>query len=334
MSAEKQNRATEALNSIADAIGQTPLVRLNRIGKINGHNLFAKCEFMNPGGSVKDRIAFHMLKAAEKEGKLKAGQLIVEATGGNTGIGLAMAATLAGYKLLCVMSEKVGKQKVEMMKLFGAEVLVVAGGKSPDDPLHFINQAKQIARERNAWFADQFDNKDNFAAHYQTTGPEIWEQSEGKVDALVAGIGTGGTLCGAGQFLKEQKPGLELVLADPVGSLLSSFHEGKEGTVGSYLVEGIGQDFIPGIVDLKKIDKAYQVSDQESLKMTYELLSKEAIFVGASSGCNLAAAIKYCQNSSARELNVVVVLPSSGHLYTSTVFNKEWLQARSHSIEI
>lgn len=317
------------IDSIAEAVGNTPMVRLSRLGRPAGHNLLAKCEFMNPGGSVKDRIAFYMVEKAEKDGRLSPGQLIVEATGGNTGIGLAMAACLKGYKLLCVMTEKVNKEKKRMMQVFGAELVVVPGGKSIDDPLHFINQGRRIAEERGAWFVSQFDNQDNFEAHYKYTGPEIWEQTEGKIDVLVAGIGTGGTLCGAGKYLKEKNPQLQLVLADPAGSLLADWHAGREPQAASYLVEGIGGDFVPGIVDLSMIDKAIYVNDEDSIKMAHELIRKEALFVSGSAGCIVAAAIRYCEESSKDGLNVVAIIPGTGRLYFSTIFDDQWLEAKS-----
>lgn len=316
------------LNSIAEAVGNTPLIKLNHMGTAPNHNIFVKCEFLNPGGSVKDRIAFHMVEQAEKEGKLKPGDLMIEATGGNTGIGLAMAANLKGYKLLCVMTEKVGKKKVGLMKILGAECIVVPGGKTINDPEHYINKAKQIAKDKNAWFVGQFENKANLDAHYSTTGPEIWQQTNGEISAFVAGIGTGGTLCGAGKYLKERNSAIDLVLADPEGSLLAAWRKKTEEKPGSYLVEGIGGDFIPDIVDLSMIDEAISVSDREAVETTHKLARTESIFVGGSAGCIVAAAIKYCNESSADKLNVVAVLPSTGHLYTDTVFDESWLQAK------
>ncbi len=319
-------------DSIAGSIGNTPLVRLARLERSKRYNLLAKCEFMNPGGSVKDRIALHMVECAEADGRLKPGQLMVEATGGNTGIGLALVARLKGYRLLCVMTEKVGKEKVRTMELLGAEVLVVPGGKSIDDPEHFINKAKSIAREQEGWFVGQFENQDNPDAHYSFTGPEIWQQSEGKVDALVAGIGTGGTLLGAGSYLREEKPSVKLVLADPRGSKLAGWQEGIELEGHSYLVEGIGSDFIPQIVDLTKIDRAIQVDDVTSIRMTHELLRKESLFVSGSAGCAVAAAIKYCDEL-AEGATVVIVLPGSGRLYMNTIFNPEWLAEKGISLD-
>lgn len=314
--------------SIAESVGNTPLLLLSRLAPESMHKLYAKCEFMNPGGSVKDRIAFYMIEKAEKEGRLRPGQLLVEATGGNTGIGLALVARLKGYKLLCVMAEKVGSEKVKMMQILGAETLVLPGGKTIDDPTHFINQAKQIASDKNAFYVNQFNNPDNLEAHYKFTGPEIWKQTEGKIDLLFAGIGTGGTICGAGRFLKEMNPNLKLVLADPVGSLLAAWKNNESREAGSYIVEGIGNDFIPGIVDLDLIDDAVYVSDQESVRTSYELLNKEALFVGGSSGCIAAAALKYLQNCKDKALCAVAILPGSGRFYTNTFYNRDWLAAK------
>lgn len=319
----------QVFESIADAIGNTPLVKISRVLVPAPHTLLAKCEFMNPGGSVKDRIAFHMVRRAEQRGLLTRGMQIVEATGGNTGIGLALAARLGGYELLCVMTEKVGKEKVRMMQVLGAETLVVPGGKPISDPEHFINKAKRIAADRGAWFVGQFENTDNLDAHYETTGPEIWAQSHGEVDALVAGIGTGGTLLGAGRFLKERKPSVKLVLADPEGSCLGSWQAGTEPKAGSYIIEGIGGDFVPTIVDLKSIDESFTVSDRDAVQMAYELLSKEALFVGGSSGLIVSAAIEFLKRApSSTPLSAVAILPSAGRLYMSTIFDQEWLSAK------
>jgi cystathionine beta-synthase len=324
----KKEPNVEILNSIAEAVGNTPMIRLSRINKYPNHTLLAKCEFMNPGGSVKDRIAFYMVEQAELEGDLKPGQLIVEATGGNTGIGLALAAKLTGHKLVTVMTEKVGKEKIHMMQVLGAETIVVPGGKLIDDPAHFINQGRQIAKERNAWYVDQFENKHNLDAHYKFTGPEIWKQTDGTIDALVAGIGTGGTLCGAGRYLKEQKPSLKLVLADPIGSMLSDWHNGTEPHPAPYLVEGIGGDFVAGNVNMSMIDHSIAVTDKMSIDTAHDLLEKEAIFAGSSSGCVLAAAMKYCEQSNQKGLTVVAVLPDTGRLYMDTIFEEQWLLAR------
>jgi cystathionine beta-synthase len=335
LSQKELNTAMQIFDSISGVVGNTPLIRMSRIEPDLKHNLLAKCEFLNPGGSVKDRIAFRMVQSAEENGRLKPGQTMVEGTGGNTGIGLALAAKLTGHQLICVMTEKVNRDKQNMMRKFGAEVIVVPGGKSINDPAHFINQARTLAFETGAWFVDQFANEDNLATHYETTGPEIWQQTGGSVDVLVAGVGTGGTLCGAGKYLKEQKPSVKLILADPAGSTLLEVHKKIAGNPASYIVEGIGGDFIPAIVDMDIIDHVIRIEDDRSIKVTQQLLEKEAMFVGGSSGCIVAAAIQYCrdesaaQNGNEKTLNVVAILPSSGNLYLSTIFDTEWMQARA-----
>jgi cystathionine beta-synthase len=327
----------QIFDSISSVVGNTPLIRISRIDPELKHNILGKCEFLNPGGSVKDRIAFRMVQAAERDGRLQPGQSMVEGTGGNTGIGLALAAKLTGHKLICVMTEKVNRDKQNLMRKFGAEVIVVPGGKSINDPAHFINQARMLAYRSGAWFVDQFANADNLATHYETTGPEIWQQTGGSVDVLVAGVGTGGTLCGAGKYLKEQKPQVKLILADPAGSTLLEVHKKIAGKPASYIVEGIGGDFIPVIVDMDMIDHVIKIEDNRSIAVTQQLLEKEAMFVGGSSGCIVAAAIQYCRDASAVEdgnekrLNVVAILPSSGNLYLSTIFDTQWMQARAHS---
>lgn len=327
--------ATPVQSSLADLVGNTPIVQLDRFAasqKIE-HNLLAKCEFLNPGGSVKDRIAFHMVKKAEESGQLRPGSTIVEATAGNTGIGLALVAALRGYKLVTVMSEKVSKDKVRFLEALGAEAVITPAGKSISDPDHFMNRAREIAASTGGWLADQFYNESNVEAHYQSTGPEIWEQTGGAVDALVVGVGTGGTLTGAGRFLKEHKPSMKIVLADPRGSLLADLVHGKTSTSSSYIVEGIGQDFIPGNFDKSLVDDAVQVSDAQSVAIAKELLRTEAMFVGSSSGCIVAAAVEYCRRLPAPtfevdKLNIVAVLPDGGRGYISTIYDDAWLKSK------
>jgi cystathionine beta-synthase len=318
----------QVLQSIAEAIGHTPMVKLNRFGAGLGHNLLAKCEFMNPGGSIKDRIAWFMVCQAEKDGRLAPGGAIVEATAGNTGIGLAMAAALKGYKLTTIMSAKVSQDKVSLLKALGAEVIITPAGKASDDPEHFINQARALAESRGAWLADQFNNADNIRAHYETTGPEIWQQTAGSVDVLIAGAGTGGTLSGAGKYLKEQKPSVKVVLADPVGSVQADRFNGVSAQSGSYLVEGIGGDFIASNLKMDILDAAIKITDAEAILTAHQLMEKEALFVGSSSGCIIAAAIKYLRQLDGENQTIVAVLPDGGRAYMSTIYDDTWLSEK------
>lgn len=330
-----ESGSMDVTGSIADLVGNTPMVQLRRFGKDLHHNIFGKCEFLNPGGSVKDRIAFHMVKKAEESGQLKPGSTIVEATAGNTGIGLALVAALKGYKLITVMSEKVSKDKVKLLEALGAETVIVPPGKPTTDPDHMLNRARSLAQSTGGWLSDQFYNESNVEAHYQSTGPEIWEQTGGAVDVLVAGVGTGGTLTGVGRYLKEKKPSVQVVLADPKGSLLADLVHGKTSTGSSYLVEGIGQDFVPGNFDMTLVDDVIQVSDTESVHNAKRLLATEAMFVGSSSGCILAAAVAYCKKlqsknadagSSDNKRNIVAILPDGGRGYISTIYDDAWLE--------
>jgi cystathionine beta-synthase len=317
-----------ALPSIREAIGRTPIVRLSRFAADLECELYAKCEFMNPGGSIKDRIGFYMVEKAELSGHLRPGGTIVEATAGNTGMGLAMAAARKGYRLIVVMTTKMSEEKVNLMRACGAEVVIVPSGLAPDNPDSFINRAKEIARTTpGAWLANQFESQDNVDAHYFTTGPEIWEQSGGDLDALVAGLGTGGTLSGAGKYLKERKPAIRLVMADPQGSIHAEYWaSGMKGEAKPYHIEGIGGDFIPPIADLDLVDVAITVSDRDAILAALRLMQTEGIFAGGSSGCILAAARAFCANL--RGLKVLAVLPDSGRSYLSTIFNPRWREAR------
>lgn len=314
--------------SIVDAIGNTPIVKLKKFHAPLKHNLLAKCEYLNPGGSVKDRIAKHMIECAEKDGRLKPGGTMIEATAGNTGIGLAMVAALRGYKLIVVMSQKVSKDKVRLLERMGAQIVITPSGKSVGDPEHFMSVARALAEKHDGWLVDQFNNPDNIKVHYEVTGPEIWEQTEGQVDAIVAGVGTGGTLSGAGKFLKERKPSIKVVLADPIGSLLADSFDKAHSAPGSYLVEGIGQDFIPGNFLPNIVDAAYRISDEESVRAAYELMHSEGIFVGSSAGCIVAAAARFCIDLDGENKNVVAILPDGGRAYMSTIYDDSWIEER------
>lgn len=321
-----------ALPSIREAIGGTPIVRLSRFGADLDCELFAKCEFMNPGGSIKDRIGFYMVEQAEASGRLLPGGTIVEATAGNTGMGLAMAAARKGYRLIVVMTTKMSEEKVNLMRACGAEVVIVPYGVPPESPDSFINRAREIARKTpGAWLANQFENHANTDAHYYTTGPEIWEQTEGEFDALVAGLGTGGTLTGVGRYLKQRKPRIQLVLADPEGSIHAELWRTRtKPKAGPYYIEGIGGDFVPSIADLDLIDAAITVSDGEAIATALSLMQTEGIFAGGSSGCILAAARAFCANR--RGLKVLALLPDGGRSYLSTIFSAAWRE--EHGIEL
>ncbi len=320
---------SQVLDSIRDAVGHTPLVRASRYAAGWGHDLLLKCEFMNPGGSVKDRIAFRMIEEAERRGRIKPGDTLVEATASNTGFGLGMVAALRGYKLVTVLTTKASAEKVALMRAIGAEVVIVPKEAGPDHPDNFFNRARAIAQERpNAWWVDQFANPDNIAAHYDTTAAEIWEQTGGLVDAYVVGVGTGGSLTGVGRYLKERNRHVRIVLADPVGSVLKDLAENcPPPTPAAYIVEGIGQSKVPGNAELSVIDESYAISDAESLDAARRLFATEGIFAGSSAGCILAAAERFCRNSARSGLRVVALVPDGGRAYLSTIHNAEWRAA-------
>ncbi len=320
--------------SVADVIGNTPIVKLKRFGGLHTHNLWAKLEFLNPGGSVKDRIAKNMIEQAEQQGKLKPGGTIIEATAGNTGIGLAMMAALKGYKLVTIVSQKVSQDKVKLLKRLGAEVVVTKPGKPVGDPEHFLSIARRLTKERKGWFVDQFYNPDNVQVHYEITGPEIWEQTEGKVDAIVAGAGTGGTLSGAGRYLKEKKPSVKVILADPLGSILADLFDDEKTTPGQYVVEGIGQDFLPGNFHKDVVDLAIRVSDEQSVQAAYDLMKMEGIFAGSSSGCIAAAASAYCMGLKGKGKNVLAILPDGGRGYLSTIYDDSWMREKFPKMQV
>lgn len=316
--------------NLISCIGNTPIVRLNRVAKDSPALFFGKLEFMNPGGSVKDRIGYYLIEDAEKKGELKPGGTIVEATSGNTGIGLAMAAAIKGYKSIFVLPEKMSAEKINFLRAFGAEVVITPMGMEPTDPRSHYSVARRIAKETpNAFLANQYDNLANRRAHYEKTGPEILEQFP-EIDAFVAGMGTGGTITGAGQYLKEKKPGVKLVCADPIGSIiLDVFENGKQTKPGApYKVEGIGEDFIPANFDLPLLDAVVQVTDTESLMMARALLHEEGIFAGTSAGTAVMAAKKWAdaQPNRGRGLNIVIIIPDSGDRYMSKLWNDEWMQ--------
>ena len=311
------------MNQVLDLIGNTPIVEVRRLDT-GRCRLFLKLEYQNPGGSIKDRVALSMIEAAEPT--LEKNALIVEATAGNTGLGLALVAAQKGYRLLIVVPDKMSQEKIFQLKAMGAEVVMTRSDVGKGHPEYYQDLAARLAREKGGYFINQFANPANPDAHEKTTGPEIWEQMEHKVDAVVAGVGTGGTLNGLARFFARVSPQTEMVLADPAGSILAEFVATKKipTEVGSWLVEGIGEDFIPPNCDLSRVKKAYSISDGEAFLTCRELLKKEGIMAGTSSGTLIAAALRYCREQT-EPRRVVSLVPDSGNKYLSKVYNDYWM---------
>ncbi|MCI0449492.1 MAG: pyridoxal-phosphate dependent enzyme [Chlorobi bacterium] len=316
-------------NSILELFGNTPLIRLNKITRGIRAQVFAKMESMNPGGSIKDRIGLNIILDAEKRGDIKPGGTIVEATSGNTGIGLALAAAVKGYKCIFVMSDKCSVEKVRYLKSLGADVVIVPSTAKPNSPEYYVNTAERIAKDTpNSFYATQYTNHSNPEAHYKTTGPEIWEQTDGKITHFVASLGTGGTISGAGRFLKEKNQAIKVIGADPYGSIFKTFKESGvviEGT--PYLVEGIGQERIVENVHFKYIDEILNISDKDSFNMARRLAREEGIFTGGSTGTILCAAIKVAKELDENAI-VVFTVCDTGERYLSKHHSDEWMREK------
>ncbi|MBK8027384.1 MAG: pyridoxal-phosphate dependent enzyme [Chloroflexi bacterium] len=317
-------------DNILGTLGGTPLVRLNKVARSIPAEIVGKVEFFNPGGSVKDRIGIQIIEDAEREGRLRPGGTIVEATSGNTGIGLAIAAAIKGYKCVFVLADKQSPEKIQILRAFGARVIVTPTNVEPEDPRSYYSVARRVVEETpGAILANQYHNPSNPKAHELTTGPEIWEQTGGDVHAVVMGMGTGGTVTGVARYLKSKNPNIQIVGVDPVGSILyHHFKTGGEMTEAhSYLVEGIGEDFIPSTYEFSLVDDVVQVSDKESFLMTRRLVREEGIFCGVSCGSAVAGALRYARAAKlTRGQRVVVILPDSGYRYLGKVFNDEWMR--------
>ncbi len=312
--------------SVLELIGNTPVVKVNRIDT-GPCELFLKLESANPGGSVKDRIGLSMIEAAEREGQIKPGDTLIEGTAGNTGIGLALVAQQKGYRLLLVVPDKMSREKIFNLKAMGAEVVLTRSDVAKGHPQYYQDMAERLARETpNAYFINQFGNPNNPKAHAETTGPEIWAQLDGRLDAIVFGCGSSGTMTGLSRYFADTAPHVELILADPVGSILAQYiNEGVLSTKSSsWLVEGIGEDYLPSISDFSRVKKAYAISDRESFHAGRELLQKEGIFGGSSSGTLLAAALKYCREQTTPR-RVVTLVCDTGNKYLSKMYNDYWM---------
>ncbi len=315
-------------NNVLDIVGNTPLVRLNSMTKGLQCNTYAKVEFTNPGGSVKDRIALHIIDEAERTGAITPGGTIVEATSGNTGAGLAMVAALRGYKTIFVLPDKQSEEKRAALRAWGAKVVVTPTNVEPDDPRSYYKTAERLVAETpNSFYANQYHNPANPEAHYLSTGPELYEQMDGKIDVFIAGAGTGGTLTGVGRYLKEQNPDIKVVAIDPVGSLYYDyFHTGQMTQPHSYLLEGIGEDFLPSTMNFDFVDDVVRVNDAESFQATRTLVTAEGLFCGVSCGAAVAGGIKYLRRNDREGLNAVILLPDNGSRYLSKVYNDKWME--------
>lgn len=318
-------------NNILETIGNTPLVKLNKVTSDLKATVLAKIETRNPGNSIKDRMALKMIEDAEKAGLLKPGGTIIEGTSGNTGMGLAMAAIVKGYKCICTTTDKQSKEKVDALRAFGAEVIVCPTNVDPEDPRSYYSVSSRLQREvPNSWKANQYDNLSNSAANYEQTGPEIWEQTEGKITHLVVGVGTGGTISGAGKYLKEKNPDIKVWGIDTYGSVFKKYKETGEfdkDEIYPYITEGIGEDFLPQNVDFSVIDHFEKVTDKDAALMTREISRKEGIFAGNSSGAAVAGLLQMKDQLKEGDL-VVTIIHDHGTRYLGKMFNEDWLRER------
>ena len=319
-------------NNILEAIGRTPLIRLNRVPKEIHAEIYVKADYINPGGSVKDRVAVSMIDEAERKGLLKPGGTIIEGTSGNTGVGLALVAAVRGYKVVFTITDKQSREKIDLLKAFGAEVIVCPTAVEPEDPRSYYSVAKKLSREiPNAYYPNQYENPMNPEAHYRTTGPEIWEDTEGKITHFVCGMGTGGTISGAGKYLKEKNPEVKVIGVDPVGSLYYEY--AKNGTIGkarTYVVEGIGEDIFPQTMNFQILDDVIQVNDEECFVWARRLAKREGLFAGGSGGGCIAATLRVAKTCKKGDL-IVAFLPDTGSRYLSKIYNDGWMREHGYA---
>ena len=318
-------------NNVLETIGNTPLIKLNKIVKGCKGTILAKVETTNPGNSVKDRMALQMIEDAENDGRLKPGGTVIEGTSGNTGMGLALACISKGYKLICVLSDKQSKEKMDILRAVGAEVVVCPTNVEPDDPRSYYSVSKRLAEETpNSWYVNQYDNPSNARAHYEQTGPEIWEQTEGKITHFVVGVGTGGTISGVGKYLKEQNPNVKVWGIDTYGSVFKKYHETgvfDENEIYPYITEGIGEDILPKNVDFSVIDKFEKVTDKDGAVWCRKLAREEGIFVGYSAGSAVKGLLQLADELNEDDV-VVVLFHDHGSRYVGKIFNDDWMRDR------
>ena len=322
--------------NILETIGNTPLIKLNNLTKNIDALVLAKVEFFNPGSSIKDRMALKMIEDAENDGRLKPGYTIVEGTSGNTGMGLALAAIVKGYKLICVSTDKQSKEKFDVLKAVGAKVVVCPTNVKPEDPKSYYSTAKRIGEETpNSWYVNQYDNPSNSLAHYETTGPEIWDQTDGKITHFVVGVGTGGTISGVAKFLKEKNPQIKIWGIDTYGSVFKKYHETgifDQNEIYPYITEGIGEDILPKNVNFDLIDGFEKVTDEDAAIYTRKLAKQEGIFAGNSCGAAVKGALQLKHNFKKNDV-VVVLLHDSGSRYIGKIYNDEWMKKNGFSLD-
>ena len=312
--------------NILDVIGNTPIVKLNKVGNHVSSDIYVKLEYLNPGGSIKDRMGVYLCQKAVERGVLKPGGTIVESTSGNTGVGIALFAAIHGYNCVFVMADKQSQEKIDNLKAYGAKVIVCPTNVEPEDPRSYYSVAAKLGRLPNSVFLDQYGNMDNGESHFEITGPEIYKQTNGEFDTFLASVGTGGTISGCSRYLKSKMPNLKTVGVDCEGSILMHYHKtGEICEAKSYVVEGIGEDFIPDNVLFDLIDDFVMVNDKESFLMTRELLTKEGIYAGGSCGSAVVGAIRYAESLDKSE-RILVILPDSGNRYASKIYNDNWMQ--------
>jgi cystathionine beta-synthase len=317
-----------ALSNILEAVGKTPIVKLQSLTKHIAAEIYVKCEYLNPAGSMKDRVAINIVNDGERRGLLRPGGTIIEATSGNTGMGLAMVAAIRGYQCIFVMPDKMSPEKIASLRAFGAKVVICPTAVEPEDPRSYYSVSRRLVEETpGAFYANQYHNPANPEAHYMSTAPEIWEQTGGEFDVFCAGMGTGGTISGCARYFKERKPSIKILGVDPIGSLYYEYVKtGRLTKPFSYYVEGIGEDFLPSTMNLKAIDEIVRVDDKECFITTRRLAREEGLFVGGSCGAAVAGAIKYAEQSGSKE-KILILLPDGASKYLSKVFNDEWMKS-------